>query len=177
MAFSIDESWVYGGQLIVSAPFITPQALGIGPAKIDHSVYLQGPVQHGRAGDFGESVATTMIGRSDTVTTPRAIHTKGNVRIEGDGDTTSAINVTGGASHAGYFKGGSPDAVNIEGDLYVTAATECGNKGPGYHSSRQEQGCGKAAVTSGINSQDFKVEALSLDVFLDGISMLIYTHS
>ena len=129
MAFSMDEQWVYGGQLIVSAPFITPQALGIGPAKIDHSVYLQGPVQHGAAGNFGESVATTMIGRSDTVETPRALHTRGNVRIEGDGDTTSAINVTGGASHAGYFKGGSPDAVYIDGDLYVTGATDCGNKG------------------------------------------------
>ena len=120
MAFSIDESWVYGGQLIVSAPFITPQALGIGPAKIDHSVYLQGPVQHGRAGDFGESVATTMIGRSDTVTTPRAIHTKGNVRIEGDGDTNDALLVTGGSAHAARFTGSGSNTVYIDGDLYVS---------------------------------------------------------
>ncbi len=129
MAFSMDEQWVYGGQLIVSAPFITPQALGIGPAKIDHSVYLQGPVQHGAAGNFGESVATTMIGRSDTVTTPRAVHTKGNIRIEGDGDTADALLVTGGSAHAARFTGSGANTVYIDGDLYVSGSTDTGNKG------------------------------------------------
>ena len=131
MAFSIDESWVYGGQLIVSAPFITPQALGIGPAKIDHSVYLQGPVQHGNAGAFSESVATTMIGRSDTVETPRALETRGNVRIQGDGDTFAGLLVDGGSAFAARFMGNgdSGNCVHIDGDLYVSGDIDGGNKG------------------------------------------------
>jgi len=84
MAFSIDESWVYGGQLIVSAPFITPQALGIGPAKIDHSVYIQGPLQVGEAGSYGSADATVMIGPNGTVSTPDSLYIKGNKTQEGD---------------------------------------------------------------------------------------------
>ena len=138
MAFSIDEQWVYGGQLIVSAPFITPQALGVGPAKVDHSVYLQGPVQHGTAGAFGEATATTMIGRDDTVGTPRALNTRGNVHIEGDNGTPWAVNVKGNQEILGNGQtgnalfvtgGGSVDSLYVDGDVYVTGKVDCGNKG------------------------------------------------
>jgi len=84
MAFSMDETWIYGGQLIVSAPFIVPQALGVGPAKIDHSVYIQGPLQVGQAGSYGSADATVMIGPNGTVSTPDSLYIKGNKTQEGD---------------------------------------------------------------------------------------------
>ena len=120
MAFSMDETWIYGGQLIVSAPFIVPQALGGGPAKVDHTVYLQGPVQHGQAGAFGSATATTMIGRDDTIGTPLAVNTRGNVTIEGDGGTANGLKLSGGSS---------VDALYVTGDAFFTGAVDCGNKG------------------------------------------------
>jgi len=120
MALSFDEIWCYNGQLIVSAPTITPKALGIGLGKVKHSVYLQGPVQHGMAEAFGSATATTMIGRDDTVGTPQALNTRGNVTIEGDGGTANGLWVTGGSS---------VDSLYVQGDVYVSGQVDCGNKG------------------------------------------------
>ena len=120
MALSFDEIWCYNGQLIVSAPLITPTALGVGLGKVKHSVYLQGPVQHGKAGAFGSATATTMIGRDDTVGTPMCLNTRGNVRIEGDGGTANGLWVTGGSS---------VDALYVQGDAFFSGAVDCGNKG------------------------------------------------
>ena len=55
MAFNFDEQWIYNGQLIVSQPLITPTALGVGPSKVKWSSYIQGPLQTGQVGAFGES--------------------------------------------------------------------------------------------------------------------------
>ena len=101
MAFSMDESWIYGGQLIVSAPFITPQALGIGPAKIDHSVYIQGPLQIGEAGSYGSADATVMIGPNGTVSTPDSLYIKGNKTQKGDTIQTGNKFHIGDKTHTG----------------------------------------------------------------------------
>ena len=129
MAFAFDEIFAYGGQLIVAAKKIVPKALGVGAEKVDHTAYIQGNTQIGKVDAFSSSTATLMVGREETVGTRRAVETRGNVIIRGDSDTSNALRVTGGANHAATFIGGSPDAVYIDGDLYVTGSIDGGNKG------------------------------------------------
>ena len=120
MAFAFDEIFAYGGQLIVAAKKRVPKALGIGEEKIDHSAYIEGNTQIGKVDAFSSASATLMVGREDTIGTSLAVNTKGNQRIDGDGGTANGLYVSGGSS---------VDAVYIQGDLYVSGSTDCGNKG------------------------------------------------
>jgi len=120
MAFSFDEIFTYGGQLIVSAKKVVPKALGIGEEKINHSTYIQGNTQIGKPDDFSKANATLMVGREDTAGTSRAIRTRGNVDIRGDGGTANGLRVSGGSSI---------DTVHIVGDLFVSGSIDGGNKG------------------------------------------------
>ena len=120
MAFSFDEIFAYGGQLIVAAKKIVPKALGVGAAKVDHTAYIQGNTQIGKVDAFSSAKATLMVGREDTIGTSKAIETSGNVDIRGDSGTTNGLYVSGGSS---------VNTVLIEGDLYVTGSTDTGNKG------------------------------------------------
>ena len=120
MAFSFDEIFAYGGQLIVAAKKIVPKALGVGAAKVDHTAYIQGNTQIGNDGDFSKANATLMVGRESTIGTPRAIRTRGNVDIRGDGGTANGLRVSGGSSI---------DTVHIVGDLFVSGSIDGGNKG------------------------------------------------
>ena len=101
-----------------------PIALGIGEDEIRGSAYLEGPVQMGTASEFSSVLGTLMIARetnSDDKNQPsRSVYVKGNTRLEGDSGTSHALNVSGGAS---------VDTVYIDGDLFVTGAADCGNKG------------------------------------------------
>ena len=58
-----------------------------------------------------------------------AIKSDGNVSIAGDAKTTDGLRVTMGALHAATFIGGTPDAVMVIGDMFVSGAVDCGNKG------------------------------------------------
>ena len=129
MAFAFDELFAYGGQLIVAAKKRVPKALGIGEEKIDHSAYIEGNTQIGKVDAFSSADATLMVGRESTKGTSRALYTKGNVRIEGDGDTNDALLVSGGSAHAARFSGSGSNTVYIDGDLYVSGSTDSGNKG------------------------------------------------
>ena len=129
MAFAFDEIFAYGGQLIVAAKKRVPQALGRGREKIDHSAYIEGNTQIGKVDAFSSADATLMVGRENTKGTSRALYTKGNVRIEGDGDTVDALTVSGGGVHAATFYGSGKNTVYIHGDLHVTGSTDSGNKG------------------------------------------------
>ena len=120
MAFAFDEIFAYGGQLIVAAKKVVPKALGVGEQKIDHSAYIQGNTQIGKADAFSSAAATLMVGREDTKGTPNAIETRGNVDIIGDGGTSNALYVSGGSG---------ANTVHIIGDLYVSGKTDSGNKG------------------------------------------------
>jgi hypothetical protein len=60
MAFLMDDNAV-GGQMMVGAG--TPKALGIGPAKINGSAYVEGPLQTGAAGEHNTCKATLMVGQ------------------------------------------------------------------------------------------------------------------
>jgi hypothetical protein len=129
MAFAFDEIFAYGGQLIVAAKKRVPQALGRGREKIDHSAYIEGNTQIGKVDAFESANATLMVGRENTKGTSRALHTRGNVRIEGDGSTVDALTVSGGDIHAATFYGSGSNTVYIHGDLHVTGSTDTGNKG------------------------------------------------
>ena len=120
MAFSFDEVFAYGGQLIVAAKKVVPNALGVGLSKINHSTYIQGNTQIGKPDAFSDATATLMVGREDTAGTSLAVNTKGNQTIDGDGGTANGLKVSGGSS---------VNAVYIEGDLYVSGSTDSGNKG------------------------------------------------
>lgn len=60
MAFLLDDC-AAGGQFVCGAG--TPKALGIGPAKIRGSAYVEGPLQTGVAGDHNSCKATLMVGQ------------------------------------------------------------------------------------------------------------------
>jgi len=120
MAFAFDEIFAYGGQLIVAAKKVVPKALGVGKEKVDHTAYIQGNTQIGKPDAFYSAAATLMVGREDTIGTPNAIETRGNVDIIGDGGTSNALYVSGGSG---------ANTVHIIGDLYVSGSTDTGNKG------------------------------------------------
>ena len=60
MAFLMDDNAV-GGQMMVGAG--VPKALGIGPAKINGSAFVEGPLQTGAAGEHNTTKATLMVGQ------------------------------------------------------------------------------------------------------------------
>jgi len=110
-----------------------PIALGIGKKEIRGSAYLEGPVQMGTADAFSSVLGTLMIARDKNTDNkkqpPRSLWVKGNTRLEGDSDTANALLVTGGSQHAARFTGSGTNTVYIDGDLFVTGAADCGNKG------------------------------------------------
>ena len=120
MAFSFDEVFAYGGQLIVAAKKVVPNALGVGLSKINHSTYIQGNTQIGKPDAFSSASATLMVGREETAGTSLSVNLKGNQTIDGDGGTSNGLKVSGGSS---------VNTVYIDGDLYVSGSTDTGNKG------------------------------------------------
>ena len=77
----------------------------------------------GDCSDIG-GIATVTIGTSDEDSLQKnkklSLHVKGNSVLSGDSQTANALTVSGGSS---------PDAVYIEGDLYVSGQTDTGWKG------------------------------------------------
>ena len=83
----------------------SPTALKTGEDEVRGSAFIEGPLQVGNAGDFGSIEATVMIGNDtndESDNPPRSLHVKGNTSLQGDGDTSYALNVTGGSSHPLY---------------------------------------------------------------------------
>jgi hypothetical protein len=122
MSSSSDFELIHG-QLHVTNEESKPEALGRGPKSIHGSAYFQAPVHIGKDSDFGSVEASLMIGRETNPDTPsnakRSVHVKGDVKIEGDGQTSNALYVTGTTT----------DVVYIDGDLYVSGKVDCDNKG------------------------------------------------
>ena len=143
-----------GGQLRVGTGFCAP--IKEGDEKINGSAHMEGPVVVGlgskiklgakRPGEsYGTAPANLMVTRCYnkdrdcfTPAIKRTLQTEGNVRINGDDGTPWAVNLNGNqeiigneqTDHALYVEGGGTvDSVYIDGDLYVTGAVDCGNKG------------------------------------------------
>ena len=149
------DDLIVGGQLRVGTGYCAP--IKEGDYKINGSAHMEGPVVVGlgskiklgakRPGDdnTGAAPANLMITRCYnkdrdcfTPAIKRTLQTEGNVRINGDDGTPWAVNLNGNqeiigneqTDHALYVTGGGTvDSVYIKGDLYVTGAVDCGNKG------------------------------------------------
>ena len=124
MAFAFDEAWIYGGQLSSCRRNYVPEGLGKGDDKVTHSLYIQGPSQFGTntsySGNKGGVEATVMIAQNGTsVPTTKSLYIKGDTKIEGDGQESNAVHISGPTT----------DVVYIDGDVFVTGAVDCGNKG------------------------------------------------
>ena len=112
-----------GGRLQVGTGIVP--AIKEGDEKINGSMHCEGPAVFGGPTEFSDNVATLMVGRTkndddDCVPADRSLYVKGNTYIEGDDGTDNALYVTGG---------GTVDSLYIDGDVYVTGAVDCGNKG------------------------------------------------
>ena len=124
MSFAFDEIWAYGGQIASSRRNVVPEGLGKGDDKVTHSLYIQGPSQFGTntsySGNKGGVEATVMIAQNGTsVPTTKSLYIKGDTKIEGDGQESNAVHISGPTT----------DVVYIDGDVFVTGAVDCGNKG------------------------------------------------
>ena len=107
MATGLDDL-IVGGQLRVGTGLCPP--IKEGDTRINGSAMMEGPVVIGapnaEAGGFDENVATLMIARTtnadeDCEPATRSLHVKGNTRLEGDGGTANALNITGNTIQVG----------------------------------------------------------------------------
>lgn len=111
----------YINQLFVAKDEVKPNLFGRGTKKINGSAYLQSPVLVGKDNSFSKVEASVMIGqmKNGDTSSERSLHVRGDVKIEGDGQTSNALYVTGPTT----------DVVYIDGDLYVSGKVDCDNKG------------------------------------------------
>jgi hypothetical protein len=82
MAFLMDDNAV-GGQLMVGAG--QPGALGVGDNKIRGAAFIEGPLQVGKASEYGSVQSTVMIGEignSDTSSQTYSLWVKDKSRFE-----------------------------------------------------------------------------------------------
>ena len=106
MSFAFDDISC-GGQLQVGTG--VPPAIGVGDRKINGSAHIEGPVVIGPPQSFPATVATLMVG------------------VLGNDDQDCPA-----PEHSMVIGGPTPEpgnAVTIHGDLHVTGAVDCGNKG------------------------------------------------
>jgi len=95
--------------------------LGIGPSQIRGGAYIEAPMVIG-APWFTYSEATVMIANTfnpDSTMPPISLKVKGDNIIEGNGRMSNALRISGPQT----------DVLYIEGDVFVTGAVDCGNKG------------------------------------------------
>ncbi len=127
--FQTDKLIVGTNDVSYSAPDTSPT----GTAVLNGPVYIGNPASvPGYEGAL--NVASNAASQNSLDTQPAyqsnlAIKADGNVNISGDGKTADALLVSKGSARAATFIGGSPDAVIIQGDLFVSGSTDTGNKG------------------------------------------------
>ena len=102
MAFALDEAWIYNGQLLVAEKGVNPKALGEGDKKEKHTAYIEGPLQVGNAGDFSSAEGTVMIGADGNMGASKALHVKGDTRVEGNIHATKNITMDGDLDVGGF---------------------------------------------------------------------------
>ena len=117
MAFAFDEIFAYGGQIIVAAKKIVPKALGVGKEKIDHSAFIQGPLQVGEDGQFSSADATVMIGKNGTVDTPNSMFVKGKITHEGDDVQQGNTTQTGDVTQTGNLRVNGTSYLKVQGTI------------------------------------------------------------
>jgi len=141
MSYNFDDINV-GGQVKVGTGIVP--AIKEGDEKINGSMYAEGPVVFGNQTTFKNQDGTLMVARNtnndDDCEVPeddKALFVRGDVRFETDGENEyglhvegdTRINTDGRTDNALYVSGGKPDALYVDGDVYVTGKVDCDNKG------------------------------------------------
>ena len=117
----------------VSFPTGGPDSVPCGTAVLNGPVYVGKPTAspgyEGVLNVSSNSAPQQSLNRQPDCSANLSMKSDGNVSIAGDGKTADGLLVTKGSARAATFIGGSPDAVIIEGDLFVSGSTDTGNKG------------------------------------------------
>ena len=104
--------------------YVPPDTSPTGTAVLNGPVYV-GKTAASPGYEANLNVASNAASQSPLDTQPAyqsslAIKADGNLTVSGDGKTANALLISGGSS---------VDTVHIVGDLHVTGAVDCGNKG------------------------------------------------
>ena len=141
MSYNFDDINV-GGQVKVGTGIVP--AIKEGDEKINGSMYAEGPVVFGNQTTFKNQDGTLMVARNtnndkdcEVPEDDKALFVRGDVRFETDGENEyglhvegdTRINTDGRTDNALYVSGGKPDALYVDGDVYVTGKVDCDNKG------------------------------------------------
>ena len=115
-----DKLIVGSNDVSYSAPDISPTGTAV----------LNGPVYVGKTGaspgyEAVLNVTSNSASQNSLDTQPAcsaslAIKADGNLTVAGDGKTANALLISGGSS---------VDTIHVEGDMFVSGAVDCGNKG------------------------------------------------
>jgi hypothetical protein len=107
-------------------------------------MYAEGPVVFGNQTTFKNQDGTLMVARNtnndkdcEVPEDDKALFVRGDVRFETDGENEyglhvegdTRINTDGRTDNALYVSGGKPDALYVDGDVYVTGSVDCLSKG------------------------------------------------
>ena len=141
MSLNFDDLNI-GGQLKVGTGIVP--AVKEGDEKINGSMYAEGPVVFGNQTTFKNQDGTLMVARNtnndkdcEVPEDDKALFVRGDVRFETEGENEyglhvegdTRINTDGRTDNALYVSGGKPDALYVDGDVYVTGKVDCDNKG------------------------------------------------
>ena len=141
MSYNFDDINV-GGQVKVGTGIVP--AIKEGDEKINGSMYAEGPVVFGNQTTFKNQDGTLMVARNtnndkdcEVPDDDKALFVRGDVRFETDGENEyglhvegdTRINTDGRTDNALYVSGGKPDALYVDGDVYVTGSVDCLSKG------------------------------------------------
>ena len=141
MSYNFDDINV-GGQVKVGTGIVP--AIKEGDEKINGLMYAEGPVVFGNQTTFKNQDGTLMVARNtnndkdcEVPDDDKALFVRGDVRFETDGENEyglhvegdTRINTDGRTDNALYVSGGKPDALYVDGDVYVTGSVDCLSKG------------------------------------------------
>ena len=104
--------------------YVPPDTSPTGTAVLNGPVYV-GKTAASPGYEANLNVASNAASQSPLDTQPAyqsslAIKADGNLTVAGDGKTANALRISGGSS---------VDTIHVTGDMFVTGAVDCGNKG------------------------------------------------
>ena len=117
-----DKIIVGGGD--VSFPDGGPDISPTGTAVLNGPVYIgkptASPEYEANLNVASNGVSQSTLDRQPKYQSNLAIKADGNLTVAGDGKTANALRISGGSS---------VDTIHVTGDMFVTGAVDCGNKG------------------------------------------------
>ena len=104
--------------------FVPPDTSPDGTAVLNGPVYVgkpsAAPGYEGVLNVSSNSAPQSALDRQPACSANLAIKADGNLTVAGDGKTANALRISGGSS---------VDTIHVTGDMFVTGAVDCGNKG------------------------------------------------